>query len=377
MNYKETGFRAFYHHFSILVISEKTGSYLEQFPGSKDADGILTYGYYDREAGMTLEVLAAVTRKGDRAVLDDLSGDVRFFIRAEAVQGEDVLFWKDGCGGLEERYHEKLAALQCYDGGEDLEQTRAMDFLDGSRDPFHIDDLMVWLLKDGRKPEGCWVRMQSLEEHRFAGMLLNEPEGDFGCHAGDLVPFSLQKLEDQTVICVADRNGNSFFTEEELADGSRLEEVVAEFYGERTEYRFFEVMKILRDSQLWVPFTAVLSDRDQKRLEQMVFQREGGPESLKGEVFQTEDETRMVPDILQNGEEYFFPVFSTAEAMGEYGGNFSKVQLPVTDVIRLAENSEKKLSGIVLNAFGKSFVLEREFWDAVEHMKSHLAEETD
>jgi hypothetical protein len=36
----------------------------------------------------------------------------------------------------------------------------------------------------------------------------------------------------------------------------------------------------------------------------------------------------MVPDILQNGEEFFFPVFNTAEEMGEYGDYFSKIRLP-------------------------------------------------
>ncbi|MGO5139148.1 hypothetical protein ACTQ4G_00425 [Streptococcus alactolyticus] len=59
MNYKETGFRPFYHHFCVLPITKNTKAALADFPGATKANGVLTYGYYDREAGLTLEVIAA------------------------------------------------------------------------------------------------------------------------------------------------------------------------------------------------------------------------------------------------------------------------------------------------------------------------------
>ena len=89
------------------------------------------------------------------------------------------------------------------------------------------------------------------------------------------------------------------------------------------------------------------------------------------EKFVTLGETRFVPDILQN-EGQFFPVFSTAEAMGEYGEDFSKVQKHILEVISLARNNEKELKGIVLNAFSEPFVLDKELWDVVERMKSRI-----
>ena len=82
----------------------------------------------------------------------------------------------------------------------------------------------------------------------------------------------------------------------------------------------------------------------------------------------------MIPDILQNGEDYFFPVFSTIEAMGEYGENFSKVQRHILEAIALAKNNEKELAGIVLNAFTEPFVLDAKIWDIVENMKSRIEE---
>lgn len=40
------------------------------------------------------------------------------------------------------------------------------------------------------------------------------------------------------------------------------------------------------------------------------------PDSLIGQELTSHDEVRFVPDILQNGEELFFPVFTTAEGNG-------------------------------------------------------------
>ena len=86
------------------------------------------------------------------------------------------------------------------------------------------------------------------------------------------------------------------------------------------------------------------------------------------------DVTRFIPDILQNGGAFFFPIFSTTEAMGEYGEHFSKVQKHILEVIPLARNNEKQLEGIVLNAFTEPFVLDADIWDMVEKMKSRIIE---
>ena len=65
----------------------------------------------------------------------------------------------------------------------------------------------------------------------------------------------------------------------------------------------------------------------------------------------------MVPDILQNGDEFFFPVFTTAEEMGEYGNNFSNIQRHFLEAANLARNNEKNVAGIVINAFSEPFVI--------------------
>lgn len=372
MNYKNTGFRAFYHHFCVLPITKSTKAALADFPGAEKANGVLTFGYYDREAGLTLEVLAAVQVNGESASFEETSTDTRSFIRIGAVAEEEFLFFADEDGSLAKRYEEKIEMLHHYDVDEEVEKTREMSFLDSCRDDEYIDDVLVYLFKEGNKPEGCWTRIIGLGEHWFMGILLNEPDQDFGYHKGEKIAFFVQETEDKKIICYSDMNPSAKITLEDLEDGSMLEAAVIKFNAERNEPNFIDLLEILRDSYVWVPCTALMSEVDQERLEAMIAGLGDDLDGLVGEEFVAHDETRLVPDILQNGDNYFFPIFSTAEAMGEYGDSFSKVQKHVLEVIPLARNNEKGPVGIVLNAFSEPFVLDKEIWDIIENMKSRI-----
>ena len=91
-----------------------------------------------------------------------------------------------------------------------------------------------------------------------------------------------------------------------------------------------------------------MSETDNDAVLKMIQEAEanGGVDTLVGKAITNHDHIRMAPDILQNGEEFFFPVFSTAEEMGKYGKNFSKVQRHFLEAINLARNNEKKVTGI-------------------------------
>ena len=75
---------------------------------------------------------------------------------------------------------------------------------------------------------------------------------------------------------------------------------------------------------------------------------------------------------LQNGDEFFFPVFSTAEDMGKYGESFSKVQRHFLEAVNLARNNKKKVTGIVINAFTEPFVMPMELLDIIAEMDSAI-----
>ena len=173
-------------------------------------------------------------------------------------------------------------------------------------------------------------------------------------------------------------NPDKKITEADLEDDSLLEAAVTAFNNERTEEYLINILEILRDSYVWIPCSVVMSEKDQNRLDDIAQKLKDDPDAdpteLIGTEFKTEGVTRMIPDILQNGELYFFPVFTTIEAMGEYGHHFSKVQRHMLEAVSLVEHNERELAGIVLNAFTEPFVLDAGIFDNLKNMKSRSTE---
>ena len=165
-------------------------------------------------------------------------------------------------------------------------------------------------------------------------------------------------------------DGNEFGNE-------RIEEAVERFYADGGTENLIRLFTILRDSWIWIPCDAVFSDADYKAVEEAVLAAKDGEglDSLIGQEFTARDEVRMVPDILQNGDDFYFPVFTTVEKMGEYGENFSKMERHFLEAVSLAENNKKNVSGIVINAFSRPFVIPREMFAVIAAMKSNYEEE--
>ena len=68
-----------------------------------------------------------------------------------------------------------------------------------------------------------------------------------------------------------------------------------------------------------------------------------------------------IPDI---------PVFTAEEEMGEYGEHFSKIERHFLEAANLARNNEKKVKGIVINAFSEPFVVPIEMFDLIADIPS-------
>lgn len=165
-------------------------------------------------------------------------------------------------------------------------------------------------------------------------------------------------------------------TVELLEDGSFLKRATEICNRNWTQLNMIKLARILRDSWVWVPCTAILSDADTEAMDKAVLEaaRNNDLESLVGHTFANRDEVRMVPDILQNGDSFFFPVFTTEEEMGEYGDNFPKVQVHFLEAMALARNNEKNVNGIVINAFSELFEVPMELFDIIAEMKSNVEE---
>lgn len=243
---------------------------------------------------------------------------------------------------------------------------------------FNKDEIInVILIKNQNNPEQVKVKFIEDAGDFLVGTLENEPNQQFDYHKGETIAFFPFTDDKGTTVYICDMNPSAQITEEDLADGKMLEEAVTRFNENRNNDTFIDVVEILRDSQVYVPYNVVMSDKDQEKIEKLIDNAGNNLDSLINMEFTTEGETRLIPDILENNGNYFFPIFSTEEAMGEYGDHFSKIPQSILDIIPLARNNDKKPVGIVLNAFSEPFILDKEIWDIVENMKSRLVKENE
>ena len=163
-------------------------------------------------------------------------------------------------------------------------------------------------------------------------------------------------------------------TTELLEGGTFLKRAISICNRNRTQLNLFKLARILRDSWVWIPCSMIMSDADYKAWEKIIMEtlEKDGPDSLVGRELSNRDNIRMVPDILKNGDAFYFPVFTSEEEMGEYGDNFSRLEKHFLEAVNLARNNEKNVAGIVINAFTEPFVVPRELFDTIAGMDSGI-----
>ncbi len=369
MKYKDTNFRSIVGK-TFVIDAEDFKSVIESLPGNEKADVLLTYAYIDHEAGVTMEVLAAGNKTEDEYTFCDPDKGSMTKIRMHSIEDHELTEIELN----DKRFTEKIAITKMYDDNPEIAQSREFEFLDHLRDKYCVDDVLVYLFKDELELEGCWVRIEGLMERSFIGTLLNEPDQDFGYHEGDKISFIVQQMEDNRIVAVSNMNPSAKLTRKDLEDGSMLKDAIATFNNERSQDYLLDVLELLRDSDVWVPCNAVLGKEDEEYLAKLSEEYEGREDDLIGTIHTNKNNIRMIPDILQSEDEFFFPVFSSIEEMGEYGKHFSQVSMPLLRAIVLARNNEKDIKGIVINAFTDPFVLNKDIFDVVENMKSRIVE---
>lgn len=363
LNYTETGFRAIYNNFIVYPLNKELKTLVKDYPDASKANCILTYGYIDSEAGLTLDIIACGKHRKDGFIFYDAPTDIRTIIRMESLIQHDFYYIDDENHQLCDKYEEKIEMLEAYNVNEEVENTRTMEFLDSSRNEFFPDDVLVHLVKDGLEYEGCWVRITGLGNDYLIGTLLNEPNQNFGYHINDTIAFFGQETKDHNVILISDMNPSKTLTQEDLEDGTLLKDAIRKFNNDRNQDNFIDVLELLRDSYIWIPCHVVMEDEDIEKL----------LNSDTGDVLTSEEDIRLIPDILENNGHYYFPVFTTMEDMGEYGYQFSKIEKHFLESIMLAKNNERDISGIVINAFSESFILDKDLFDLIETSKSRIS----
>ncbi len=372
MNYKEIGFRPFYKNFSILLNNDNIMDIVADLDVEEVSDGVLVYGYVDHEAGFTFEILS-LALQGDEGGFKFyyLPNDITYKLRANAVKDCECLFSEDVFDEYMEIFKDKISSLETYEENENVSKSRRFDFLDAFRHEECIDDVQVLLLKEGLQPEQVWGRIEDPGDKVIIGKLLNEPDQDFGYPLHDKVAFFVYTDEDNDQHLLCDMNPSQKLTSEDLADGSMLREAIAAFNDDKTESNFSDVHELLRDSLVWIPCNVVMGEADQKFLEELA---EKDEDEVVGKTFSAIEDIRMIPDILKNGDKYYFPVFSSREEMGEYGNDFPKVQKHFFEAMNFAMGNEQDVVGIVVDAFSNPIVIDKGLFDIIGNIKFRIAE---
>ena len=211
--------------------------------------------------------------------------------------------------------------------------------------------------------------MKTCMEIEYAGVIIN-PWGESFMLSKELIEMMIKADGDVEYSVPEDP-----ITEELLKGGEFLKRAISICNRNRTHLNMIKLLRILRDSLVWITCNVIMSDADNAEMEKKLAEAEegeGGLQSLVGKTITNQDCIRMVPDILQNENDFFFPVFTSAEEMGDYGEAFSKVEKHFLEAANLARNNEKNVAGIVINAFTESIVIPKELFDIITGMPSSI-----
>ena len=373
MNFKETGFRPFYHHVCALELNDKLSKKLKNCPEIDKASHAVVYGYIDPDKGLMLEVLGAGKQAPKYFYFKEPYEGRRITISISEVADVPFVWFEK----LEPRFYKKYAPriekLKKYDPSEDVEKSREFGFLDACREPAFPDDVRVVFSKEGLKAEECWVRITGLGDHFLIGRLLNQPYQDFGVNEGDLLRFVVQKESDEKIICVAAFESGKL-TKADLEDGTVLKGAVADFFKDKSDDKFAFVLAVLRSSSVFMPCEIELSDDAKSILDQL--KRKGKePDSLPEELKERFREgVSFVPAVLVNDGHKFLPVFSSPEELGDQFPEDSDMHISFLHALDLAANGEE-IEGIVLNAYTQPFVVEKDLFDAIAGLEPVVEED--
>ncbi len=130
-----------------------------------------------------------------------------------------------------------------------------------------------------------------------------------------------------------------------------LRQSIGQFYEDHTEESLLSALTILADCMVWIPMSS---------------------ETEEGE------QTFPVPYILKCDEEYYFPVFSDAEEMGEYKEKPDNIRMPFMEALSMAkqlQQQQPELVGVVVNAFSESLPLPWDLLKVIEQYKNAASPE--
>lgn len=170
-----------------------------------DADGALAFGYIDATEGLTFEILAP-TRMSDTHVFDNLALlsvlKITAKVRSGSVDEDAAVIIQEDSSALQTAFSDHIAQIESFYKVDDNRLRARNDAtIDHLRHPNYPDDVQAILYDENIGTEAVWFTLLGLnDEGAFVGLLLNEPEGDFGIHCGDGMMLIKQQDEDNLML---------------------------------------------------------------------------------------------------------------------------------------------------------------------------------
>lgn len=169
------------------------------------ADAILGYGYYDRQAGLNLDIMAPA-RFEDQMVYHDsaplLTAKIRMMLRPGTYDDcEMAVLPDDAEKEVLELYGEQCVISDSYwTNDSQLVAMLRLEEIDHLRHPQYALDVQVGLIIESEGIELVWVRLEGLSnEGLLLGELLNTPCGKSDAVAGDIVVLGVTKDSEGTL----------------------------------------------------------------------------------------------------------------------------------------------------------------------------------
>ncbi len=199
----ETDFRDLFHQIVYVKTSpELLKIFSKHFEEIANDDGFLAYGYIDDQAGFSFRLLCSANIRGNKLSRGRFISDIYMIVRRGQMNDCEYIDL-DYCEIDTSEFAEEVNSInenyKCKN--EQTEEMRKFTFLDEVRSIEYPDDIQVILYQEGMKPEQVWVKCWAFTEKELFGMLLNEPNQDFGVHYGSIIGFAPMKQEDG-ILCV-------------------------------------------------------------------------------------------------------------------------------------------------------------------------------
>ena len=183
-------FREVEHNLCIAI--DSTMSTMLSAGEDYGANAVICYGYVDKQAGLTFEVLCLASYiDGDYTIVNE-NKTVSMKVRSETYKDTEVIPIKNAA--IMKRFEQRIRMIEeGYYSNDSAEESRKLTCIDAFRHPFFPDDVQAILAADGLKPESIWVRLSSYVGNTngveaFTGTLLNAPfDPNYNLSCGDAV----------------------------------------------------------------------------------------------------------------------------------------------------------------------------------------------